>query len=52
MSCPTARVLFEESSKAIMEYFEAADNSSTLVGLPRRVCRNQEAHGAELVRLP
>ena len=32
MSCPTANVLFEEYSKATMEYFEATDNLSTLVG--------------------
>lgn len=32
MSCPTADVLFEEYSKASVEYFEAADKLSALVG--------------------
>jgi hypothetical protein len=32
MSCPTARVLFEEYSQAATELFEATDKLSALVG--------------------
>jgi hypothetical protein len=30
--CPTAKSLFEDYAKATVEYFEAADNLSNLVG--------------------
>ncbi len=32
ISCPTADALFEECSNATVEYFEAADTLSVLVG--------------------
>ncbi len=32
MSCPTARALFEDYSRATIELFEATDNLSVLVG--------------------
>ena len=33
MECPTAKTLFEDYSRATVEYFEAVDKLSNLVGL-------------------
>jgi hypothetical protein len=48
MSCPTARVLFEEYSKATMEYYTATDNLPSLVGRHKEFAEakkhTEEAH--------